>query len=58
MGHERELERCDACGELYEPHLGRSGLCFLCATHVGCACADEPEPKAVESTSDSLPSGQ
>lgn len=43
MSGERVLERCESCGELYEPHLGRDGACFTCATHLGCACADDAE---------------
>jgi hypothetical protein len=44
VSSETNVERCDACGERYEARLGRDGLCFACATHLGCACADEPEP--------------
>lgn len=48
MSPDSNLQRCDSCGELYEAHLGRDGLCFACATHLGCACADDPEPSALD----------
>lgn len=50
MNPDSPLPRCDSCGEPYEPHLGRDGLCFACATHFGCACADTVEPPSERST--------
>ncbi len=35
--------RCDRCGELYDVRYSKDGLCFTCAVHFTCACADETE---------------
>jgi hypothetical protein len=38
----KSLGRCEECGELYElTFKGKGQLCFECAVHVACSCADE-----------------
>lgn len=45
-GNAAAARNCVACGEPIEEVVeGRPEHCFVCAVHVVCACADEPETR-------------